>query len=311
LKKTCNPARLARYGIGVLSGARALARIAAAHEIGVIHANSIYSAFYAAPAARMAGIRSVCHLRDMVSMRWLSKCVLGGFDAVVPISRAVARFYGLDAGTVIPSGVDFDRFPESAAGIAVLTDAGIPGDAPVAGTVSQLVPWKNHGHFLRAASRMLSELDDAHFVVAGSDLFGDHPGYGDELSGLARQLGIEERVHFIGWREDMSQLYAALDVLVHPAEAEPFGRVLVEAMGCGVPVVAYDSAGPSEIVKDGKTGFLAPAGDWESLASAACSILSDEGLRSSLGAAAGKDVRSRFAADLIAYRVMKLYGLEV
>jgi glycosyltransferase involved in cell wall biosynthesis len=82
-------------------------------------------------------------------------------------------------------------------------------------------------------------------------------------------------------------------------------------MGCGVPVVAYDSAGPAEIVKDAHTGYLAAAGDWETLASKAIEILEDDELRAELGGAAKKDVRSRFAADLIAYRVMKVYGLEI
>ncbi len=311
LKRTYNPATLAGYAVSVLSGGRALARIAADHDIRIIHANSIYSSPYARLAARIAGTGAICHLRDMVSMKRLARCLIRGFDAAVPISQAVARFHGLDPETVIPSGVDFTRFDGKATGIPIRTDAGIPRGVPVIGNVSRFVPWKNHGDFIRAAAKILTEIEDAHFIVAGDDTLGDHPSYEKELCHLSEELGIAERVIFMGWRDDVAELYAAMDLLVHPALHEPFGRALVEAMGSGVPVVAYDSAGPSEIVRDRITGYLAPAGDWEALASKAIEILKDDELRAELGAAAKKDVRSRFAADIIAYRVMKVYGLEI
>ena len=311
MKRTWNPLTLAGYCFGVLSGARALSRIATDHGIRIIHANSIYSAPYASLAARFAGTGSVCHLRDIVPARRRARMLAGGFDALVPISAAVARFHRVDPECVIPSGIDFRRFDTEATGTPIRTDAGIPRGVPVIGNASRFVPWKNHGDFLRAAARILAEVKDAHFIVAGDDTLGDHPSYEKGLCRLAEELGIAERVRFVGWRDDVAELYAAMDLLVHPALDEPFGRALVEAMGCGVPVVAYDGAGPAEIVKEADTGHLVPAGNWEALASRAIEILRNDELRAELGAAAKKDVRARFAADLIAYRVMKVYGLEI
>ena len=84
----------------------------------------------------------------------------------------------------------------------------------------------------------------------------------------------------------------------------------MEAMGRGLPVVAYDCGGPSEIVLDGKTGFLVPSGDWECLAERTCRILQDENLRSELSGAAKKRARSRFGSDLTAHRLMNLYDIS-
>ncbi|MFC1672337.1 glycosyltransferase family 4 protein [Planctomycetota bacterium] len=307
LTRTVNPMRLIGYAADVLLGARAIAGIAAELDASWIHANSVYAAFHTARAARLAGIGSACHLRDMVSLPFSAGSVLSRFDVVIPISEAVAGFYGLDPNTVIPSGIDFDRFDTSASGTALREQVGIPPETPVAGMVSQLVPWKNHRDFLRAAAAILKKLPEVHFLMVGSDSFGDHPAYQNDLEQFAVELGIAESVHWLGWHEHMSEVYAAIDVLIHPTAVEPFGRVLVEAMGCGVPVVACDAAGPSEIVTNETTGFLVPAGDTDALASKGCALLADEALRSRMRAAAGDDVRSRFSAAVVSRRVMDLY----
>ncbi len=307
LTRTCNPLRLIGYAADVLSRARAIAGIAAGHDASWIHANSIYAAFHTARAARLAGTRSACHLRDMVSPGVPAGFVLSRFDTIIPISKAVAGFYGLDPNTVIPSGIDFGRLDRSASGDALRERVGIPSGSPVASMVSQLVPWKNHRDFLRAASVVLRKLPATRFLVVGSDSFGDHPAFQSELERFAAELGIAESTHWLGWHEEMSEVYAAMDVLIHPTGVEPFGRVLVEAMGCGVPVVAYDAAGPSEIVTNEETGFLVPPGNTDALASKGCALLADETLRSKLRDSARDDVQVRFSADLVARRVTNLY----
>ncbi len=308
-KRTCNPLRLLRNLAVLVRGVRGLVGAASAHRASVIHANSIHAALYAGSAARIVGLRSFLHLRDMIRLGALGRILVGMFDCAIAVSQATADFYGLKNARVIPSGVDFGKFDESSSDLALRAAGSIGQDSTIVGMAGQLVPWKNHGDFIRAASRIRAVVGDARFVIAGADIFGDNPAYRDELIVLSKSLGMKDAVTFLGWWDDMSGLYASLSVLIHPALGEPFGRVLVEAMGCGLPVVAYDCGGPSEIVRDGKTGFLVPAGDWEALAERTCRILQDENLRSKLGEAAKKRARARFGSDLTSRRVMEIYDL--
>lgn len=309
-KRTCNPLKLIRSLAVLVMGVKGLIGAASAHRASVIHANSISAALYAGPAARIIGARSFLHLRDMIRLGAVGRILVGMFDCTIAVSQATADFYGLKDTHIIPSGVNFGRFDENSSDLALRAAGSIGQDSPVVGMVGQLVSWKNHGDFIRAASCIRSVAGGVRFVVAGTDIFDDNPAYRDELIELSKRFGLSDVVTFLGWWDDMPGFYSSLSVLVHPALGEPFGRVLVEAMGCGLPVVAYDCGGPSETVRDGKTGFLVPAGDWEALAERTCRILQDGNLRSELGAAAKKRARSRFGSDLTSHRMMQLYNVS-
>ncbi len=308
-KRTRNPLKFVRNLAVLVRGVRGLMGAASAHRASVIHANSMSAALYAGPAARLTGLKSFLHLRDMIWLGVLGRILVGMFDRAIAVSQATADFYGLKDARVIPSGVNFDRFDENSSDLALRAAGSIGQDIPIVGMAGQLVSWKNHGDFIRAALRIRSVVGNVHFVIAGTDIFGDNPAYRDELIELSKSLGLSDAVTFLDWWDDMPAFYASLSVLVHPALGEPFGRVLVEAMGCGLPVVAYDCGGPSEVVRDGETGFLVSSGDWEGLADRTCRILQDESLRSELGKTAKKRARSRFGSDLTADRLMNLYGI--
>ncbi len=309
-KKTCNPLKiLCDLGI-LMKGVKGVMNAASAHKASIIHSNSIFTAMYAGPAAGISGRRSFLHLRDMIRLGAAGRILMGMFDCTVAVSHAVVDYYGLTDAHVVPSGIDFGMFDGDSSDLAVRAVGSIPKNHHIVGMIGQLVPWKNHGDFIRAASRIRDAVGDVSFVIAGTDLFCDHPFYRDELNEISRDLGISDAVTFLEWWDDMPALYASLSVLVHPAPSEPFGRALVEAMGCGVPVVACDRGGPSEIVRDGKTGFLVAPGDWEALAERTCRILQDENLRLELGAAANKRARSCFGSELSAHRVTQLYDVS-
>ena len=124
-------------------------------------------------------------------------------------------------------------------------------------------------------------------------MFRDHLGYIDELKQYAVELGIGEQVKFTGYREDMGAVYDGIDVLVHAASREPFGRVVAEVMAGGKPVVAVDTCGPSEIIRDGKDGVLVKPDDPVAMAAAVTQLAQDRELAARLGTAA----RERIAHD--------------
>ena len=137
--------------------------------------------------------------------------------------------------------------------------------------LARLSPWKGQDVFLRA----LAELPEAQGVIVGGALSGDQE-YARELRDLARSLGVAERVSFIGHVDDPLAYMAACDVVAHCSTApEPWGRVIVEAMLAGTPVVASNAGGVPEFVLPDETGQLTPLSDHRALAAALRRYLAD------------------------------------
>lgn len=163
---------------------------------------------------------------------------------------------------------------------------------PLVGIVARLEIWKGQDVFLRAAARIRDLHPDAIFLVVGGAELEKEPDYPAELQQLARTLGIEDCVRFVGHAGDVFPWLDALDVCVHATHGEPFGLVLVEAMALGTPLVATALGGPVEIVEDGLSGLLVPPGDEDALARAACTILADRGLSRRLADGGSRRARS-------------------
>jgi N-acetyl-alpha-D-glucosaminyl L-malate synthase BshA len=133
-------------------------------------------------------------------------------------------------------------------------------------------------------------------------LAGDGPDAG-LAHRLARQLGIASRVHLLGAQENVVPLLSIADLFLLPSEQESFGLAALEAMACGVPVVASDAGGLPEVIDHGVSGFLHPVGDVETMADSGVALLSDPGLHQRIADAAAHVVRERFCVD----RVVPMY----
>jgi glycosyltransferase involved in cell wall biosynthesis len=155
--------------------------------------------------------------------------------------------------------------------------------------IAQYVPWKRHHLFLDALSRMLDR--PWHVVFAGADLWPQ----ADYLSALRERSAAPPfagRVSWLPWQEESAQLLSALDLCVLTSQHEPFGRVLLEAMACGTPVLAVDEGGVRDIIRSEETGCLTAA-DPQDIADAITRLLDDPARRASLGAAGrGEAARS-------------------
>jgi glycosyltransferase involved in cell wall biosynthesis len=173
---------------------------------------------------------------------------------------------------------------------------GLPPEALVAGFVARLVPQKGHRVFFEALRRVVRKQPDVRALVVGdTQADGSDPdGYRSLLRRLVNDLGLAERVVFTGFREDVPDLLAAMDLFVHAALKEPFGTAIVEAMASGKPVIASRTPGPAEIVEDGVTGLLTPPGDAVALSEAILAVLDDSSLGARLADAARSVARDRF-----------------
>jgi glycosyltransferase involved in cell wall biosynthesis len=146
----------------------------------------------------------------------------------------------------------------------------------------------------------LQHVPTAHFLVVGGALFGLEPEYPEELERLASDLGVLQRVHFLGHRDDVKEILTAVDLVVVPSRSpEPFGTIQIEAMAAGKALVSTAAGGNLEVVLQGETGVLVPPASPDDLAAAISRLLKDPVTRAQMGAA-GRDRASQcFTAELM------------
>lgn len=181
-------------------------------------------------------------------------------------------------------------------------DPAPPG--PVLLEVGRLCDVKGQGELI-AALPLLGH-DDVSVLLAGDDIEAGG-AYRKALESRAHELGVERRIRFLGYRDDVPALLAAADVLVLPSWVEGLPLVVLEAMAAGLPVVASAVGGTPEVVVDGETGLLVPPRDAQALARALGELLADPARRRALGEAGRIRVRERFDAGAAAQRVLGLY----
>jgi len=174
--------------------------------------------------------------------------------------------------------------------------------------IGQFVPWKKQSVFLEAAMSVSQKLPQARFVVVGDDLFGRDSRYKRRLFSLVDSSEIASKVSFLGWRENMDEIWEGIDCLVHAADKEPFGRVLIEAMAHQVPVIAVDSCGPGEIIQHEETGLLVEPNDTAQLVEAMIRIAQSKCFAGRLAAKGYEHVCSSFTATETANTVNRIYS---
>ncbi|MGH7331322.1 MAG: glycosyltransferase family 4 protein [Candidatus Rokuibacteriota bacterium] len=205
--------------------------------------------------------------------------------------------------TVMPLGLDLGPFRDCDQGRGFLRAELAVGDAvPLVGIVARLVPIKAHEMFLEAAAVVARRLPDCRFVVVGD---GERRA---ELETLARNLGLGERVRFLGWRKDLDRIYADLDLVVLSSRNEGLPVSLIEAMAAGRPVVATRVGGAPDLVEDGVGGYLVASGDVAEMATAIHALLRDPERRRAMGEAGRKRVVPAFAADRLLADMQRLYA---
>lgn len=191
--------------------------------------------------------------------------------------------------SVIYNGVDVDaRRDDRGAARAAL---GLTNDAPVIGTLARFEPQKDLDVMIRAMSVVHLALPDAQLVLVG-----DGP-LRPQLESLTRDLGLGGCVRFTGWRQDAAALLPAMDVFCSTSRWESFGLAHAEAMAHGLPTVATAVDGVPEVVEDGVTGLLAPAGDVDAVGRALVELLTDGARRATMGAAGRQRVATLFAVE--------------
>ncbi len=204
---------------------------------------------------------------------------------------------------VIYSGVDTKRFHPQVDGAGLRRELGLRQDALVVAMAARFQRVKGHHTFQTMAERVLAEAPQTQFIIAGDDVFGvaADQRYRDQILERAHSsLLLRDRLHYIGFRDDVESVYATADVFVCPSDFESYGKANLEAMACGRPVVSSRRGGPSETILDTVTGFLVDSGDAEALAAQVLRLLREGDLRHQMGRAAHEHASVRFSAGAAA-----------
>ena len=283
--------------VSIPSTISALAKLFRSERVDLVHTNTVKAHLFATPAARLAGVPSVMHLRDMVdgvgriALRVVARTCS---RRRIAISHALSRWYGLPQTITIANPVDLTRYVDVLDRTVARRELGIPLDGkPVIGIVGRINRWKGHDRFLRIAAVVNASVP-IQCVIVGEARFRD-ADFVPELHALADRLGIGASTTFVPWLNDPRLAYSALDVHCNCSEREPFGRSIVEAAAAAVPTVAFDDGGAPDIIRDGIDGRIVAAGDNDAFSTALDELVANDGLRAQYSAAARLG-SARFAA---------------
>jgi glycosyltransferase involved in cell wall biosynthesis len=266
-------------------------------------------------ATRLGFRRAIARHRPEVVLTWMNRatrlCPRGDFVHVARLGGYYDLKYYRRCDHLIGNTIDIVAYLErqgwpkerahylpnfvSAATAAPVARASLatPEAAPLVLALGRLHPNKGFDTLLAA----LVEVPGAYLWLAGEGELRD------TLARQARLLGLEQRLRFLGWRDDAAALLAAADLLVCPSRREPLGNVVIEAWAAGVPVVATASEGPLALIDDDETGRLVPIDDAPALAVALREVLADPALATRLAEAG----RAAYEAEYSEARVVTLY----
>lgn len=211
---------------------------------------------------------------------------------------------------VLYSGVDTDRFHPGVSGSGLRHEIGIERGVPVVAMIARFQRVKGHHTFQQLAAVLAERQPNTQFIVAGDDVFGVPADrkYRDQMLDAARRHPLlRDRLHYIGFRSQVEQVYAAADVIVCASAFESYGRANLEAMASGKPVVSTDRGGPREMIVAGETGYLVNPGDIPEMAATVSRLLADEDLRAKIGSAASDHVRRNFSTAATAAAYSKIF----
>jgi glycosyltransferase involved in cell wall biosynthesis len=279
-----------------------------ANGVTLIHTSTILNP-EGAIAARRNNLPHLWHVRELVGPSkhfhfhnypaW-TKYVASHCEYLIANSSITAQcleqFFPKDKIKCIPNGIDIQKFS---------IKKHIPSERIVIGMVGSVTTrWKNHEFFIRVAAQFRGE-KSVEFRIYGA-LPPDNDPYLAFLRNLVQSQGVEDVVTFSQFASP-NEIMSEIDVLFHPSRFESFGRIFVEAMAGGIPVVAVQEGGALEMVQHGVNGFLVKNGDAHSGEKMLRELMLNSDLRNKLGSCGRKLVESKYTIDILLRNIIDLY----
>lgn len=282
-----------------------VAQILLKEKIDIVHAHSRVPAWIAYFACRRTNkvFITTCHgfYRSPIFSQ-----VMGWGKRVIAISNVIARHMVDDFGVpyerirLVPSGVDLEKFKR------LDTEKKKTKEFHI-GMVGRLTRIKGHLYFIKAMAKVARIIPNVKIWIVG-DATSTGEAYKEEIEVLVKRLGLKSCTEFLGNQRDIPAIMSQLDLLVLGTTVpEAFGRVIIEAQSCKVPVIATKVGGVVDIIEDGRTGLLVPPADPESMAEAIVKVLQSPELARAYSEAAYKKVLEKYSAESMVNSTLKVY----
>jgi len=313
-----NPISWLINAVLILLAARRYRRYFEARGVDLVCTKGLFAHFYGALAARWCGIPCVMHVQDLISRR------AGGIysRAFAAFARRTSCHVIVDGGpiraqlvpyltpeqiTVIHNGVDLNTFSPQVDGVSVRQEWNVSSDEILIGNVARLTAWKGQDHLINAFAQIAERFPKTMLVLVGSPVFaGD--SFEQRLHQMVKDLGLTARVIFAGYRWDLPETLAALDIFVHSSvEKDTSPLALVSAMAAGKPILTTNIDGIAELLEHNEDAILVEPGSADALAAGLTTILSDPALLSRLGHAARAKAEAELALDQFARRCEAIF----
>lgn len=290
-----------------------LARELRRQKIALVHCSDLLAGLRAAPAAKLARLPVLCHIRNPhpdVPRR--DRPLLRAVDRFIFVSRHTWDNFGYSVpaqrGSVIYDGIESTPIERSAARQRLLAEFSLPSDTKLVGMIGRLASQKDHATLIRAAARVVPAYPNIRFLVVG-----DHTGndrvrrHYHELAELVEAHQLTPHFIFTGFRGDIPQVLSGLDISVLSTHFEGLPLVILEAMAQQTPVIATAVGGIPEIIFDRDTGLLHLHQDDAGLAAQILDVLSNGALSRHLAHAGRRLVEERFTLQRFASGIKSIY----
>jgi len=237
---------------------------------------------------------------------WITRWLMDRMDAIIATSDISASFLKREA-TVIPHGVDTDRYAPPADRMAAFAQTGLPGRYAI-GCFGRLRAQKGSDLFVQAMCRLLPRYPDFAAVLVGA-VTAEHASFANDLKNRIEAAGLQSRIVITGELpiEDVQRWYQRLTIYAFTSRNEGFGLTLIEAMSVGAALVASRAGAAELVVEDGVTGVLTPSGDVDALVAALEPLMRDPASAAQMGERGRARVLEKFSLDVEAAAIAELY----
>lgn len=300
-----------RNSFGILS-ANKIGGFIRDNEIDIVHAHVARDYIPASIACMLAkNSKFVITRHVLFPLKPFNRFALKNLSKAIAVSSGVEtslqKVFARPKIEVIPNGIDIENWSNADHGKLreeFRSLHGIPLDAPLVGTVGELIPLKGQRDFVLAANEIVKRCPNAHFVVVGKDTTIDKR-FRRELKRLVKVFRLDDRFLWLDWVDDTAELFAALDLFVSASHSESFGLAILESMASGTAVVATETEGARELEIDKE--MLVPVKDPVKLAEVVCSLLEDPERRRMIGETAQMRASEKFSLGRMIDQTEALY----
>ena len=297
------------------------------YDIDIVHTSTSLT-LQGAIAAKLTNTPHIWHVRESIGSKglfkfWVSDQILIKIfkflsNYITPESHYAGEVFQMKDPKlkVIHDGVDVNQYIDNTLGLELRKSLGIRKDDLLVAMVANLsATMKRHDVFIKMAASLSKNHGNTRFVI-----FGSHPNkknriynesylYAENLKNMVLKLKLKDNFIWGGFRQNIPELMSAIDILVHPCEVEGFGRIAIEAMASGKPVVGPKTGGISETVKNDFTGYLVKSMDVDSFAKATEKLISNKTLRTQFGVNAKSHINDNFSISNHVKTIQNIYHL--